>query len=308
MSVRFRCACALLMLLFLLPAPALGEEEPRFPGPAEITDAERERILESGSAERSPWLDCAFTLLEEGNPFAERYNLLTGAEVRPRLPFGVPYLYGGNAASHVFAKEPDYVVQAAWIDSPLYYKKGFNYLYGFDCTGFVKWVWTRVTGSDWPGSDGFRHDRDRHVYDAREPLPDWPAVAESLRPGDILVMRHPENHMAMYVGTLRGFGYTAEEVPDLAAWLDYPLVIHSNTNAALARRFAWLIANGLSKYRSCRTTDGGVCVSILGVPPEEAPGHVVSQNQHTRYFPLPDGTWLTLLSWEHIHDFCWWRK
>ena len=297
----------LAILLLLLPCAALAQDGPRMPGPAALTEAEAASVQAAGALERSPWLDKALSLLEEGNPFLVRYNLLTGAHVQPRLPFGVPYLYGGQAANHVFSREPDYAVEAAWTSSPAYYVSGRNYLYGFDCVGYVKWVWDQVSEKEWPTSDGLLSDRAGHVLDPGTALPDWEAVARMLALGDILVMRHPGNHIAFYIGTLRAFGYTAEEVPDLAPYLDYPLLIHSNTNAGVARRFAWLLKNGLPKYRGATVTDGGVAVSILGVPPSAAPGHVVEQNQDTWYFTLPDGTWLTVQPWASVTDYCWWH-
>ena len=39
-------------------------------------------------------LSSAFACLEEGNPFLTRYNTVTWAEVVPRLPRGVPYVWG----------------------------------------------------------------------------------------------------------------------------------------------------------------------------------------------------------------------
>ena len=298
------CLC---VLLFLFPVFARTEEEPRFPGPVTLTAEERAHILENGDLTRSPWLDVGLTLLEEGNPFMERYNLLTGAHVQARMTLGVPYLYGGQAASHVFAKEPDYVVLPALRDSPAWYVKGVNYIYGFDCVGFLKWLWSQVRTDEWPTCDTILEDRVQHLLDKDNLMPDWETVARMLEPGDILVMRHPGNHVALFIGTLRDFGYTAEDVPALAAYLDYPLVIHSSTNAAMAPRFTWLIENGLPKYRGSRTTDGGVCVAILGVPKEAVPGHVYAQNQNTWYFPLPDGTWLPVLLWENVVSYCWWR-
>ena len=299
---------AALIALMLLPS-AVPAETPasRMPGPAELTAAEAARVSAAGQADRDPWLDAAFTLLEEGNPFVLRYNLLSGAEVRARMPFGVPYLWGGRAANHLFAKEPDYVVEPAWSSSPDYYIAGRKYLYGFDCVGFVRFVWSRVRPDEWPGCDAMLADRTRHILGAGDKRPDWPQVAAMLKPGDLLVLRHPGNHVAIFIGTLRGFGYTEEDVPALAAWLDYPLVIHSACNAAVADRFAWLLKNGLPKYRAATPPDGGVCVSLLGAETDDAPGHVFQQNQHTWYFTLPDGTWLTVLHWRHVADFCFWR-
>ncbi|MBR5344855.1 MAG: hypothetical protein IK127_03435 [Clostridia bacterium] len=305
--MRKRCLVLLSAILFLFPNLASAEESPRFPGPIIISVDERVHILENGDIEQTAWLDKGFSLLEEGNPFVTRYNIITGAKVTAVLPLGVPYLYGGQAASHVFAKAPDYVVQAAWIDSPAYYVQGLNYIYGFDCVGFVKWLWSEVTQTDWPTSDGILEDNARHIYDLGNPMPDWETVAQTLHIGDILILRHPDNHVAVFIGTLRMYGYIAEDVPELAAYLDYPLVIHSCTNAAMTPRFTWLIENGLEKYRGSQTTDGGVCVTILGVPKDDIPCHVFAQNQDTWYFPLPDGTWLPVLLWEDVKDYCWWR-
>ena len=299
----------LLLLALALPVCALAEPvaEPRLPGPAVFDASETINVIERATVSRSPLLDIALSLLEEGNPFLARYNLATGAGIEPRLPFGVPYLYGGQTPSHVFAKAPDYVVQEAWLNSPSYFKKGTKYLYGFDCVGYVRWVWNMLGMGEWPGADGLLWDAGRHVYDTRTGLPDWETLARELRPGDILVKRTPDNHVAFFLGTLRGFGYSAEDVPELAAYLDYPLVIHSSTDAGVARRFDWLLKNStLSKYRVASVTDGGVAVAILGVPKEEA-NSVFQQNQTTWYFTLPDGSWLSVLTWEHITQFCWWR-
>lgn len=306
--MRLTAACLALMIALTLIAPALADDWAwRMPAPAVMTEEEQASVLAAGSVERSPWLDTAFTLLEEGNPFRERYNLITGANIRARLPFGVPYLYGGQTPSHVFAKEPNYVVQAAWTGSPTYFVAGRKYLYGFDCVGFIRWVWSENRSAEWPGCDNILTDRRRQIYSLGDNRPDWVSVARNLQVGDILVLRHPGNHVAMYIGTLRDYGYTADEVPELADYLDYPLVIHSAANASMWSRFDWLIKNGLPKYRVATTTDGGVCVAILGVPLEAFPDWATVSEECTRYFTLPDGTWLTGLIWRYIVDYCWWR-
>ena len=258
---------------------------------------------------RSEALNAAFTVLEEGNPFTERYNRLTGENIRARMAQGAPYFWGAQE-DHLFAKEPEYVVVPAWSNSPAYYKAGTKYIYGFDCVGFVKWVWKETYGPEMPTRAFMYSDKAHHVRDPEAGAgPLWAEAAETLVPGDILLLEHgvSSHHMAIYAGTLRMYGYTADEVPELAGELDTPLVIHCTTNAQVSDRFAELIAHGLPKYHCATVTDGGVCVSILVPDFGKVPGYVHQQNQDTRYYTLPNGTWLTVLSCEEVTDYCWYR-
>ena len=207
----------------------------------------------------------AFTVLEEGNPFVERYNRITGENVKARMAQGAPYFWGAQEA-HLFAKEPEYVVVPAWQDSPAYYKTGVLYMYGFDCVGFVKWAWKETYGQDMPARAALYKDtanQIRNTETGEGPL--WDGCLETLIPGDLLLLEHTGggHHIAIYMGTLRMYGYTTEEVPELADRLDVPLVIHCTTNAQVSDRFADLIAHGLPKYHCATVTDGGVCVSLL---------------------------------------------
>ena len=254
-------------------------------------------------------LNHAFTVLEKGNPFVKRYNRITGKKIRARMAQGAPYFWGAQE-DHLFAKEPEYVVVPAWSNSPAYYRKGVKYIYGFDCVGFVKWVWKETYGQEMPARADMLEDRAhqiRNSSDGASPL--WDGAAETLVPGDLLLVEHgpSSHHMAIYIGTLRMYGYTAEEVPALADKLDTPLVIHCTTNAQISNRFAELIAHGLPKYHCATVTDGGVCVSLIVPDCRRVPGHVFQQNQDTYYYPLPDGTWLTVLSCHNITEYCWYR-
>ena len=252
----------------------------------------------------------AFTVLEEGNPFVERYNRITGENVKARMAQGAPYFWGAQE-DHLFAKEPEYVVVPAWQDSPAYYKTGVLYMYGFDCVGFVKWVWKETYGQDMPARASLFKDTANQIRNTEMgegPL--WDGCLETLILGDLLLLEHTGggHHIAIYMGTLRMYGYTAEEVPELADRLDVPLVIHCTTNAQVSDRFADLIAHGLPKYHCATVTDGGVCVSLLVNDPENAPGFVHQQNQDTRYYTLPDGTWLTVEDCGKLDGYCWYRK
>ena len=303
---KLLAALCVLVVAFCSVAAALSEGgKSRLPGPCEMTAEEKALIQARGSIMKSPILDAALSLLEEGNPFLERYNIVTGSGIQPKMPYGVPYLYGGQAESHVFAKAPEYVVQEAWINSPIYYRAGTTYIYGFDCAGYVKWVWKQAGLGELPGGQEMLNDGYRSVFHSvsRE-MPPFSELAQYLRPGDLLVT---ESHMAIFLGTLRQFGYTAEEAPALAPWLDYPLVIHSTVHAGVADHFDYLIHNGLQKYKLATVTDGGVGVSLLGVPTEAVPGHVFQQKQDTWYFDLPDHTWITVLPWQVGQRYCWYR-
>ena len=80
----------LAVLLLLFSETALAEKS-RLPGPCDMTAEERALIRARGSMNASPVLDAALSLLEEGNPFLIRYNIITGSAVQARMPYGVPY-------------------------------------------------------------------------------------------------------------------------------------------------------------------------------------------------------------------------
>ena len=48
--------------------------------------------------EQNPLLNAAFSMLEADNPILERYNEITGADVRARYELGLPYFFGGKKA------------------------------------------------------------------------------------------------------------------------------------------------------------------------------------------------------------------
>ncbi len=292
------CLCLFPCLSFAAEAAQPEETVFRMPGPAVMTQEEEDRLRKYDGIRQDPMLNTAFSVLEEGNPFLTRYNLITGESVVSRLTYGVPFFWGGRAESHVFAREPEYVVEAAWQNSRVYYRAGTNYLYGFDCYGFISWVWSKVQHAQLPKTSELLSGRNYPHFPGPSPEngAGYTDPEYGLQVGDLLVMEHPGLHIAMYVGTLRMYGYTEEEVPELADELDSPLVIHCSVNASISNRFAYLLKNGRPVYRCATVTDGGVCVSLLCDSAQSAPLHVFQQKQDTCYYLLPDDTWLTVLS------------
>ncbi len=291
------------------PYATLGMEA-RLPGPVEWTAEERKIIQENGTVRWDPALDAALQMLEEGNPFLERYNLITGSWLTPYLPAGICYFIGGRDMNTILRNMPtEYVLWYAWQDS-VYYRDGVMYFYGLDCVGFIRKVWTDILNPGFvSASDLLWNCEWRHLLGGlgHEPQ-DWEAWAEQLAPGDVLVTQSRHGfHMMMFLGTLRSFGYTAEEIPQLAAYLDYPLVIHCGVNAAYADRFYALKQTGPWRYSLATVPDGGVTVSLLGADWDGAPCRVHQQLQDTAWYPLPDGTWLTVINWSQVNRWCWCR-
>lgn len=261
--------------------------------------------------ERSIVLDQAFTMLEEGNLFLERYNQLTGADVQPWFKLGVPYFYGGVKEKWLFGKYPDYTTRECW-ENTTYYVKGQPYIMGWDCAGFTQWVWEKAgLGKHASLSKLISAENHKHhlICDETLLVPDWDELHTMLQPGDLLAgTRGSGYHVMLYIGTLRDFAFTAEEAPELAAWLDYPLVIHCSMNPAFGPRFQQFIDEQGGKYARCATTDGGVCVALLGLRFDQAPHHETVQLQEQAWFELDGGRLLlTLVDADTYTRWAWYR-
>ncbi len=267
-------------ILFLLPVLALSA---LFPALALV--------------ERHPELDAAFSMIEEGNLFLERYNQLTGANVQATYKYGLPYFFGG--------KNTDYLMKIKRpIETTKYYRTNQTYVYGFDCSGFTNWI-NEQSGKP-------RHDtlqamilqyvkyKDNHL-----PIKDVPfdRLHEKLRVGDFLVGKHSARHIMMYIGTLEDYGFTAETAPEAKDFLTYPLVIHDGANPFYPERYERYIEENNLK---APTTNGGVCVSIIGVPASEMPQSVESNRLTFHYFNLQDYQ-LTLYDVTTATSYVWFR-
>ncbi len=204
-GVRIRAAVlAALLLLCLFPGPGRAE--------AEVPDLTA----------------AAFELLEEGNPFVRRYEKLTGKEITPLFPWGVPYYFGGLSGSKgngwFYMAYPDYFIKMCEHGSG-YFRVGERYFYGLDCIGFTRHVYKACGLPAHPSLADIMtqwEQKQYHVYDSRKghEAPPYDQLKDTLRVGDLLVVKHEDSksrHVMMYIGTLRFFGYTAEEEPALAS-------------------------------------------------------------------------------------------
>lgn len=264
--------------------------------------------------ERSPYLDAAFSCLEKDNIFQRRYNEITGANVESVLELGIPYYFGGNDMERITSRAPEYSRYKCW-ETTKFYRKDKLYVDGFDCSGFTQWVYAQV---GMPRHDSlsnmilkWEYERNgSHLYNHRpgHEMPPYDQLKDTLQVGDLLVGKQSARHIMMYIGTLADYNFTSEEVPELAEYLDYPLVIHCGTSPVYGARFQEYIDNGGEYFEKVNTTNGGVQVSIIGVPLDKAPVQEHVQITDYSYFLLDNGNCpLTIWDLPSCTSFCWFR-
>ncbi|HPF88497.1 MAG TPA: hypothetical protein PK537_10645 [Candidatus Limiplasma sp.] len=254
--------------------------------------------LTSALVERSIEINAAFSMLEEGNPFLLRYNEITGANVKARYPLGLPYMFGG--------KDED-LLMSVWYatDSSKNFTIGEKYIYGFDCSGFANWI---NFESGKPQLDtleqmitnrGLYRDNQLDITDIA-----FASLYRVLEVGDYLVASTGSGrHIMMYIGTLADFGYTAEDAPELKDYLKYPLLVHCGLCPPYAERYqAYIDENGLD----CNTTDGGVAITIVGMPVEDVPHYLYADHYDHYYFDL-DGYFLRVYDIYSTTAYVWFR-
>ena len=283
-----------------------------------------------GEVEQSPLLDAAFSLLEKDNIFQRRYNEITGANVESLFELGVPYFYGQQTNSNgtklanverLIAKYPYYSTLTCLEHAhDGFWSSGKRYIYGMDCSGFTRWVYYQCGLPMHPPLDKMMNDkvnyRKYHLYNGgpnwvseSKPMPAYEEMQYTLQAGDLFVTKHKGRHIMMYIGTLKDYGFTAEEAPDLAPYLEYPLVIHCGPSPFYGERFEKLIQDNPDRYGNCNTTDGGVAVSLVGVPSELAPYHTHVQTFDYDYFLIDDGNYMLTLRTDPYDatSYCWYR-
>lgn len=247
--------------------------------------------------ERSNLLDVAFEMLEDGNPILDRYDRITGAEVHALYPLGLPYFFGG--------KDPELLMTIGHaVENMNTYIEGQRYIYGFDCSGYTDWI-NLETGR--PKNDTLEYMITKYVdyHDNQLPVNDVPysELKNYLQVGDYLVTKVNKRHIMMYIGTLADYGYTTDDVPELAVYLDYPLLIHCGKNPAYTDRYTKYIAeNGLN----CNTTSGGVSITIVGMPVEAVP-HYVRVNKADHYYFDMNGYMLVVQDMSITTSHVWFR-
>ncbi len=275
---------------------------------------------EAELVKQDPLLDAAFSMLEEGNPFLEKYNEITGAGVEPHFAYGLPYFFGGTydyevkGQQHLFSRAPEYAKRSCW-EQTKFYDKGEVYLYGLDCSGYTRWIFNEVGWPKHPKLSSMineygKYGKKNHVYSHRKgkEMPPYGELAETLQLGDLLVAKEGARHVMMFIGTLRDYGYTAETAPELADYLDYTLVIHSGPNPDYGPRMQKYLDEHADDpfYEGVNIPNGGVCVSIIGADIKDAPHQVEDSNTTYYYFDL-NGYRLTIWDLEAATSFCWFR-
>ena len=85
------------------------------------------------------------------------------------------------------------------------------------------------------------------------------------------------------------------------------MVIHCGESPVYGARFEKVIAEN-EKFSRALTTNGGVQVSILGVPPEAATHHEHVQITDYDYFLLgKQQQVMTIFALETVQSYCWFR-
>ena len=280
--------------------------------------------------ERNVLLDNAFKMLDEGNIFIERYNQITGADVQPIFASGVPYFFGGKDYDKMMEKYPQFSKKTC-REVTRFFRKGTVYICGLDCHGFISSVrsesgYSKLSPLNFIFQPVYT-DKTTHKkynweqyyiwwkYDASNktssrkdnPLPPLDQVKDTAEVGDLLLIHARGNHILMYIGTLRDYGFTEEEVPALADYMDYPLMVHCGISPVYGERIQKVLDADPEYFKKTKTTNGGVQVSIWGVPRDKAEQHATVQGNDFDWFVLPNGQVMTIYDMTNVSRWRWMR-
>lgn len=208
------------------------------------------------------FLNVALAMLEDGNPILNAYNASMGGNITATYKYGVPYLFAGANASSLLR------VRYASQNSN-YYSTDKRYLGGFDCIGFARYVHNTAGMKKLPAISDTQGANKKYLVDTKKlSYPEWKDV---LKVGDCINMAYKGGgyHVMIYIGTLRDFGFTESQLGELAPYIDHPLTIHCGMdNYHTAWYTQYIEENRLS---GVTPPDGGVTLSVLGVPYDKAP-------------------------------------
>lgn len=245
--------------------------------------------LEPPRVTDSALLDVAFSALPQGHWALKCYQDVSGSLTMPLWPeTGVPYYFGGHSEEKVLHR---YFPQ----QESRYYKADRLYLCGFDCGSFLHWVEEKALCLPHDSLSTILRRRADFFPLSGLPLDTW---MQFLLPGDLLVFNHGTLHAGMVLGSPRMFGLSAETAPELAPWLDVPLIIHCGEDPFCHDRFDAYIDR--QDYRmDTSPPDGGVTVSLLLPSIKDAPhlreapwgekyGYFTVLSQPLTVFPLSD--------------------
>ena len=263
-----------------------------------LMEQEQERLAQQR------FLNIAFSMLEEGNPILEAHNAMGGDAVA-RFHYGCPYLWAGmHESSLLRARHPS--------SNSNYYFTDKLYLGGFDCIGYARWVHAQAGMKKLPAiSDSRSAPRSSLINVSKLPYNEW---QNAMKVGDCVNMHHKGGgyHIMIYIGTLRDFGFDESELGLLAPYVDNPLVIHCGMNNFHTAWYTQYLKE--SRMTSVTPPDGGVTVSILGVPYKNAPHTETmwnnTKNKKTFYWFDLNGYNLTVINPtdESVGWFCVYRN
>ena len=276
--------------------------------------------------QRNVLLDNAFKMLDEGNIFIERYNQITGADVQAIFPTGVPYFFGGKYYDKMMANYPQFSKKTCQ-EVTRFFRKGTVYIYGLDCHGYISSVrtesgWSALSPLNMFYSPNYTDKTTHKSYDmkqyyiwwkygeSKQPdnlMPPLDQVKDTAVVGDVLLIHARGNHILMYIGTLRDYGFTEEEVPALADYMDYPLMVHCGISPVYGERIQQVLDADPDYFKKTKTTNGGVQVSIWGVPRSAAEEHATVQGNDFDWFILPNGQVMTIYDMTNVSKWRWMR-
>ena len=287
-------------------------------------------VIPAGAeVERNVLLDNAFKMLEEGNIFIERYNQITGADVQALFPTGVPYFFGGKDYDKMLENYPQFTKKSC-KEVTRFFRKGTVYVCGLDCHGYIcavrsesgyskisplnmmfQPVYTDKTTKKKYNWEQYyiwwKYNSEKNSSRNDNPLPALDTVKDTARVGDLLMIHARGNHILMYIGTLRDYGFTEDEVPALKDYMDYPLMVHCGISPVYGERIQQVLDADKTYFKRTKTTNGGVQVSIWGVPREAAEYHETVQGNDFDYFKLPNGQVMTIYDFTNVSRWRWMR-